>query len=171
VDPCKDVTCDEGYVCENGACVTSCVCLSCEPGTVCSEDDGRCVAEACLDMTCDPGTHCVEGACVDSCQDAVCPDGEVCQQGECVPGEEPVPGEDAGTPDAGSPDVDGGAEAGADGGGAGGAGDPGRPVDVNLENADPACDCRALVPRTGGNAPALVFIFATLAALIRLRRR
>jgi hypothetical protein len=170
VDPCRDVVCEEGYVCDGGACVTSCVCLSCEPGTVCSEDDGLCVPEDCLDVTCDPGTHCVQGACVDSCLDAVCPEGEVCQQGECVEASEPAPGDDAGAADSGAPDADGGAEAGVDGGGDGGR-DPERPIDVNLENTDPACDCRALAPRSGGSAPTLLYLFALLAVLIRFTRR
>ena len=73
-DPCDDITCEEGEVCEDGECIDP---NACEPA-------------------CSSGKICVKGDCVrkstkakrpykDPCRGKKCPSGEVCRRGVCKP--------------------------------------------------------------------------------------
>ena len=64
---CEGVTCDEGYQCMQGTCVSL---TSCDAATPCDE-----------------GYECVDNYCElvdDSCLDVVCDEGEICESGVCV---------------------------------------------------------------------------------------
>ncbi|MCB9849111.1 MAG: hypothetical protein H6817_00230 [Phycisphaerales bacterium] len=87
VDPCADVTCDQGESCVEGECVADdpCADIVCTTGFSCV--DGACVADdPCEGVTCDEGESCVDGACVadDPCEGVTCDEGESCVDGECV---------------------------------------------------------------------------------------
>ncbi len=87
VDPCADVTCDDGETCVDGECVAADPCdgVTCGDGESCV--DGECVAtDPCDGVTCGDGETCVDGECVatDPCDGVTCGDGETCVDGECV---------------------------------------------------------------------------------------
>lgn len=96
-DPCLFVTCNDGFFCSEGSCVTSCDGLTCNDGEICEE--GACV-DAC--GPCGPAERCdaqtrtcvPEPEPIHPCEDHVCPDTEVCivRDGAAVcedPGSEP----------------------------------------------------------------------------------
>lgn len=76
--------CDEGLVCNRGACVPYCGRgeVVCDIGFVCEE--GLCVEQACMGVVCEGGEVCVGGACVGGCDGVVCPANQECQLGRCV---------------------------------------------------------------------------------------
>ncbi len=81
VDPtCAAVTCPEGQVCLDGACVDGCQSVTCPYGDVCRL--GRCV-DPCASITCDEGYTCHLGVCVD-CDCSGCPSGKSCVEDVCV---------------------------------------------------------------------------------------
>ena len=92
-DPCTDVVCEEGEVCDNGDCVDipidPCEDITCEEGEIC--DNGNCVdipVDPCEDVTCNEDQTCDDGDCVDiptdPCEDIICEDGQICEDGNCV---------------------------------------------------------------------------------------
>ncbi len=109
-DLCEDVTCDPGYLCRGGECLSQCEFITCPegweciivdgapgcfpadcytPGHECDEGErcreGECEPDPCLDVVCTGTDFCREGACHESCgPDDVCPDGERCFDGACV---------------------------------------------------------------------------------------
>ncbi|WP_437286306.1 hypothetical protein [Sorangium sp. So ce406] len=76
--------CEEGLVCNRGACVPYCGRgeVVCDLGFVCEE--GLCVEQACVGVACEGGQVCVGGTCVGGCDGVVCPANQECQLGRCV---------------------------------------------------------------------------------------
>lgn len=95
-DPCEDVVCLTGRVCENGNCIDDpnyippCDTLQCEVYEICQ--NGNCLNDPnftpCDTITCFPGETCVSGNCVadpnDPCFNINCPTGEICENGNCI---------------------------------------------------------------------------------------
>lgn len=86
---CANVTCDEGEVCDNGACVPAPGCNNdedCGAGQVC--DNGECVAEGeCQsDADCDAGEVCDEATntCVECDGNEDCDDNNACTADSCA---------------------------------------------------------------------------------------
>ncbi|WP_233561634.1 hypothetical protein [Sorangium cellulosum] len=79
-----DGLCEEGLVCNRGACVPYCGRgeVVCDLGFVCEE--GLCVEQACVGVACEGGQVCVSGKCVGGCDGVVCPANQECQLGRCV---------------------------------------------------------------------------------------
>lgn len=107
-DPCNDVVCDPGFVCQTGTgvCLDLCEDVVCQAGEVCGdgfcrdcfdfgcEDDELCVIDMngvglcepnlCFDVTCDADEFCRDGTCIPTSCDATCLEGERCLDGNCV---------------------------------------------------------------------------------------
>jgi len=65
--PCQDVVCEDGLICEDGACI--------EP------------PDPCENITCEEGLICEEGECIeppDPCEKITCEEGLICEDGECI---------------------------------------------------------------------------------------
>jgi hypothetical protein len=77
---CKDTTCEQGKVCQEGACVDSCSGIVCPHDRACR--NGGCV-DPCVGIECDEGFACVLGVCT-SCECAACGAGLVCHDSLCV---------------------------------------------------------------------------------------
>ncbi len=78
-----DDLCEDGQVCEKGACVAACTSGQCPSGLTCSPT-GQCVEALCANITCDAGFACSGGDCVEACDGVLCPTGKECQLGRCV---------------------------------------------------------------------------------------
>ncbi len=175
-DPCADVVCGAGEACRDGVCEASCaevmceddetcvagICLedpcsdvTCADGEVCNPADGTCVEDACTDVRCPDGALCdpLTGECgADPCADLTCPDGQMCVAGECIRESMPM---DAGPRDAGMD------------------ADTGRPDEERRVLATGSGGCSCSVPGSQRRVPplGLAFVFVTLAAFVRRRRR
>ncbi len=84
VDRCEDVTCAEGFRCENGICL-SCQNDGCPSGQLCR--GVVCEPDPCLGVSCPGGSYCSEGVCAASCTGVKCSkrQSESCRLGQCVP--------------------------------------------------------------------------------------
>ncbi|NOZ86860.1 MAG: VWA domain-containing protein [Deltaproteobacteria bacterium] len=83
IDPCKGISCKDGWVCRNGVCIQpDCYYEGCEQGERCI--DGSCVPDPCYTKECNQGEFCRDGVCVPSCADVSCDDGKKCVDGSCV---------------------------------------------------------------------------------------
>jgi len=104
VDPCADVSCDDGLICVRGSC-RDCTVAGCGQGQVCYQQ--LCQPNPCASTRCSSGDFCYNGDCLPRCEDARCPtgqscnavgtcspdpcvnvacgSGEVCSEGQCVP--------------------------------------------------------------------------------------
>ena len=65
-----------GQICDEGICVTNCVCQPCASGKACDAVTGQCVDPSCASKICGIGTFCSSGQCLDNCASAVCPGGQ-----------------------------------------------------------------------------------------------
>jgi hypothetical protein len=88
---CADVTCPQGQVCDDGACVPTCD-PACAAGETCdmTQSPPVCVASKCAQDICTDGSCCdpMTGFCGNCpCEGVVCPNGQECKQGECVQGQ------------------------------------------------------------------------------------
>lgn len=83
VDPsCKDVMCQDGQVCRNGACTGGCNGAKCPTGQECQL--GRCI-DPCKNVMCPSNQVCDRGVCISSCNCRPCGDGKACaSDGRCV---------------------------------------------------------------------------------------
>src|SRR5512139_1466659 len=100
IDPCKLITCQPGFHCENGTCVPDtpvdpCEGITCTPFHKCIE--GQCIGN-CEGYNCQTGFHCEvidnDPTCVkdppwDPCQGVVCDTGYHCEKGNCIPDNPP----------------------------------------------------------------------------------
>ena len=78
---CVGMECEDGYVCEEGECVTPCDGVRCPGDQICRV--GRCV-DACEGVTCGEMQVCDAGVCVFACSCAGCAAGLACgEAGRC----------------------------------------------------------------------------------------
>ena len=87
VDPCEDVNCADGQLCNAGNCYEICDHdMDCADSERCT--DGYCAPEDCQDIDCPDDQSCFRGICYDDCSDDDdCPGegGITCEDGACVP--------------------------------------------------------------------------------------
>jgi hypothetical protein len=88
-DLCADVSCDQGFTCVGGECITGCFfepCtgVDCAPGYYCAS--GRCLPIIECTKSCEDGfaCHLICPPLTDSCADTACGECERCEEGECV---------------------------------------------------------------------------------------
>ncbi|MCB9525990.1 MAG: hypothetical protein H6702_21825 [Myxococcales bacterium] len=85
-DPCRQITCDQGEVCELGECVPpTCRHTGCAEGERCVND--TCGPDPCAGVGCEGDRFCREGECVDACVEVDCTDAGGMAGGRCVDGE------------------------------------------------------------------------------------
>lgn len=107
-DPCAEVTCDDGAICEEGECIAT------EPvdPTVCEPECGR--NKICVDNVCEPycgggckrGEYCHRGRneCrTHPCTGVSCPSGQKCVWGKCKAPEGSTTSDDSGGTDTSEP--------------------------------------------------------------------
>jgi uncharacterized protein YegL len=84
-NPCKDITCNEGEVCQpaDGKCHKVCQCAD---KHICK--DGSCEPDPCADKQCDAGERCENGSCIkDLCLEPnadLCKHRRLCKNGSCA---------------------------------------------------------------------------------------
>lgn len=103
-DPCKIITCQPGYHCDDGKCVqdqVTCDQFTCPQGSHCEivNNAPTCVQDpSCEGYNCQTGFHCemkdgkptcVKDPIIDPCQGVTCLPGTHCEKGNCVPDNPP----------------------------------------------------------------------------------
>jgi hypothetical protein len=84
VDPCANVNCPKGQMCEGGSCY-GCEKFGCGNCQRCDKASHQCVADKCCNVNCTNGQYCdpTSGMCVATCAMG-CPTGQICSNGNCV---------------------------------------------------------------------------------------
>ena len=85
-DPCAGVQCGDGQQCFMGECVLEgCASTGCAAGSTCNGVE--CVPDACVSANCAANEFCRGGQCIPTCARVSCPLYQACVDGACVPDE------------------------------------------------------------------------------------